>query len=118
MDPLVTSEAHRTLVTTCPPLLQPQIKMKKCCSCEPGGPLCFLDPLVTYDWNKRPKRENCDLTEPETKLEWKVSHISQHSRLGARTDQAHRYKMSSLLFETLNIQDETRVKILCSIIHL
>ena len=74
-DPLVTSEPRRTLVTTRPPLLTPQITMKKVCSCEPGGPLCFLDPLVTYDWKKRPKRENCDLTEPDPYLEWKVSHI-------------------------------------------
>jgi len=70
-DPLVTSEPRRTLVTTRPPLLTPQITMKKVCSCEPGGPLCFLDPLVTYDWKKRPKRENCDLTEPDPYLEWK-----------------------------------------------
>ena len=31
-------------------------------SCEPGGPLCYLDPMVTYDWSSRPKRINCNLT--------------------------------------------------------
>ena len=46
--------------------------MKKVCSCEPGGPLCWLDPMVTYDWSKRPRRSNCDLTVTQPWLEWKV----------------------------------------------
>ena len=63
-----------TLLT--PPQNQTQQQsMKKCCSCEPGGPLCYLDPMTSYDWSSRPRRDNCDLSIRERWLQWKVDQI-------------------------------------------
>ena len=61
-----------TTLLTPPPLQNQQQSMKKCCSCEPGGPLCYLDPMTSYDWSSRPRRDNCDLSIRERWLQWKV----------------------------------------------